>query len=132
MSGVKIPLKKSFLRWNVSALTATLGDFSVLTFAHYVMLLYYPIAVAMGAFVGASIAFFLGRNWTFLNKEGKISHQGLKFLVTAGFSMTLNTSGVTFFIEFMQLDNVIFAKIITASLIGIFFNFPMQRYFVYK
>lgn len=131
-TGVKVPLKKSFLRWNMSALSATAIDFSTLSFLYYVLGVFYPIAIAVGAFFGSCIAFILGRNWTFMNKEGKVSHQGMRFIFTAGLSMFFNTSGVTFFVEVMGIDQVLIAKLITATLIGIFFNFPMQRYFVYK
>lgn len=131
-SGVKVPLKKSFLRWNMSALTATAVDFSTLSLLHFVLGMYYPIAVAIGAFIGACIAFVLGRNWTFMNKEGKVSHQGMKFIITASLSMLFNTSGVTFFVEVMGIEQVLVAKAITSTLIGFLFSFPMQRYFVYK
>ncbi len=131
-SGVKVPLKKSFFRYNLSALTASIADISMLSFLHYILGIYYPVATAIAAAVGGCIAFFLGRNWTYNNRTSKITHQGIKFILVVLVSITLNTAGVATMVEIAGVSNVILSKIIVACMIGLFFNFPMQRFFVYR
>jgi len=128
----KISTGKSFIRYNISAFLATFSDFAVLSFTHYVLGFYYVLATVLGACTGAVIAFFLGRNWAFMSKEGSISKQGMKFVITALLSVVLNTAGVAFFIEIIQLQSVFYSKLWVSILIGFCFNYPMQRFFVYR
>jgi putative flippase GtrA len=130
-SGVKVPFKKSFLRWNISALTASLGDYSVFFACAKFLGVYYVIAAGIGALTGATISFLLGRNWSFMNKEGKLSTQAAKYFMTSGTSLMLNMSGIYILTEYFGISAYI-SKIIIACMIGLFFNFPMHRYFVYK
>lgn len=123
---------KSFMRYNVSALIATAADFLVLSLLHYGFGMYYVYATAIGAVAGAIVSFFLGRNWAFMNKEGKLSTQGFKYILTSGFSLIFNVVGVYLMVDVMGVSNVLLAKTIIALGIGFFFNFPMQRFFIYK
>jgi len=124
-SGVKVPFMKSFMRYNVSAIIATATDFIVLSILHYGMGMYYVDATALGAVAGAIVSFFLGRHWAFMNKEGKLSTQGLKYFITSGFSLLFNVVGVYLLV-------VLIAKTIISLTVGFLFNFPMQRFFIYK
>ena len=127
-----VPFLTSLLRYNVSAGTATGTDFLTLLFCKEVLGVYYVLATFIGACFGATVAFFLGRNWTFFNKEGHISSQSIKFLVVVGGSILLNTFGEYFFTDIVQIGHYMFARVVTAVTVGITYNFPMQRYFVFR
>ena len=129
---LNVPLFTSFYRYVLSAGTATTCDFSVLFLLTEIFDVYYVVSAFFGASSGATVAFLLGRNWTFLNKEGKISHQGLKFLMVVLGSIGLNTFGVYFFTEVIMLPHYAVSKIVVAVMVGIFYNFTMQRYFVFR
>lgn len=130
-SGVTVPLKKSFLRYNVSALTATAADKSLALMLHYGFSISELVASPIGMILGSCISFFLGRNWTFISKDNKLSNQGLKFLVIALGNISLNWMLVKFFRDAMQLEFKI-SIFIAATIVGLCFSFPMQRFFVYK
>lgn len=131
-SGVKVPFMRSFMRYNVSALIATAADFVVLSLLHYGFGMYYVYATAIGAVAGAVVSFFLGRHWAFMNKEGKLSSQSIKYILTSGFSLLFNVAGMYLLVDILGISNVLLAKTMIALAVGIFFNFPMQRFFIYK
>lgn len=127
----KVPLLTSFIRYNASAYTASICDYGVFLFFLMVMDIYYPIATFFGSCTGATIAFFLGRNWTFKNKEVVITKQSIRFFFVVAGSILLNTGGVYLVTELLHIDEKI-SKILVAICIGLLYNFPMQRYFVFK
>lgn len=131
-SEARVPLITSFLRYNISAGTASSGDFLMLIFCTELLGIYYVVSTFIGSVTGATIAFILGRNWTFLNKEGRVSSQGGKFLIIMAGSVLFNTSGVYLFTEYIGIGHYTISKLIVAILVGITWNFPMQRNFVFK
>lgn len=130
-STFKVPLITSFLRYNASAYTATFFDYGVFLFCLEILNIYYPIATFIGATTGATVAFLLGRNWTFRNKDEVITKQSMKFLAVVAGSILLNTLGVYLVTEYIGINEKI-SKIIVAVFVGVGYNFPMQRYFVFK
>ncbi len=131
-SGVQVPLVKSFFRWNASALTATAVDKAIEMLLHYQFGVDELIATPIGMTVGSIIAFFLGRNWTFISKDNKISNQGIKFLVIAIGNMSLNWLLVWALRDFIGIEDYYLTSPIAGIIVGLLFSFPMQRYFVYK
>lgn len=127
----KAPLKKTFLRAQVVSLTATSVDFSISLLLHDLLEIYYVTATSMGSACGAVTSFLLGRNWAFLNKKGKLRKQVFRFLIINLFSIFFNSTAVFFFKENFHLS-FIASRVIVALLVGIFFNFLMNRYFVFK
>ena len=130
-STLRVPLITSFVRYNASAYTATFFDYGMFLFCLEILNIYYPIATFIGATTGASVAFLLGRNWTFKNKEELITKQSLRFLAVVSGSILLNTLGVYLVTEYIGINEKI-SKIIVAVIVGVSYNFPMQRYFVFK
>ena len=127
-----VPLVTSFLRYNATAITATVCDMTILVICQELLHLDLKLSAFFGAFCGGLVAFFLGRNWTYLNKESGVPVQGIKFLVVWGGSIFLNMYGVYFFAEIVNVGHYTVAKILTASMVGAMYNFPMQRYFVFR
>jgi putative flippase GtrA len=127
----KPTFKKSFLRSQVVSLTATSADFSFALILHHFLNVYYVTATSLGSLFGAVISFTLGRNWVFINKQGKLRKQIFRFFVINLFSIFANTTGVFFFKENF---NITFAssRVIAAVFVGVFFNYFMNRYFVFK
>ncbi len=129
---LNVPLLTSFFRYVLSAGTATFCDFSVLFLLTEVANVYYVVSTFFGATTGATVAFVLGRNWTFLSKDGKLTHQSLKFLLVVLGSIGINTFGVYFLTDVLSVPHYAISKIIVAVFVGIFYNFTMQRYFVFR
>jgi len=126
-----ISLKKSGFRWGSAALAATSLDFMVLTTLKEIFHVHYVWATFLGAVAGALVAFLLGRNWAFLNTFNSIFGQAGRYLITVLGSIALNTGGVFALTEGLFSNHYLVSKIIVAICVGLFFNFPMQRYFVF-
>ena len=121
----------SFLRYNVVAVSATLIDFLVFVFLFEALHIWYVEATFIGAISGGILAYFLNRNWVFVSKEGRLSKQAIKFLLVWGSSILLNTLGLYLIVENTQINEVI-SKIIVAVVVGLGFNFLMNKFFVFK
>lgn len=125
------PLKKTFIRSQVVSLISTAVDFFISILLVHYLSLYYVTATSLGSLAGAMTSFTLGRNWAFLNRHGHIRKQVLRFMVINLFSIFANTTGVFFFKESFDIPFIV-SRIIVSILIGVFFNFFMNRYFVFR
>ncbi len=123
--------KTAFFRYNIAALLATAGDFVTLIFLTELVGLWYLLSTILGALVGAIIAFTLGRNWAFVSKEEAQSKQALKYGVVALGSLGLNTLGVFFFTDVLEVQYII-SKSITAGIVALGYNFPLSKYYTFK
>lgn len=131
-SGVQVPLVNSFFRWNASAFAATLADKAIEMTLHYGLGVDELVATPIGMSVGSVIAFFLGRNWTFISKDNKISNQGIKFLIIAIGNLSLNWLLIWFLRDYIGMEDYYLMSPIAGVLVGVCYSFPMQRFFVYK
>jgi len=122
---------KQFFRYNVVALLATSLDFSLFIVFTDIFQFWYLPSTFISAVIGGVVAFFLERNWTFVNKDGKISHQAIKYLLVWIMSILLNTVGLYLIVEYLNINQVI-SKIIVSITVGISFNFLMHNFFVFK
>jgi len=127
----KVPFMESFYKSQASSFMATGIDMAVMIFCTEILGIYYVTSTAIGAFCGAMVSFFLGRNWAFRRKDGGLTGQAIRYLITSGLSLVLNTAGVWFITEFLGCQYIV-SKVIVSIIVGIFFNFFMFRYFVYK
>lgn len=86
-------------------------------------------ATAFGALGGALLAFALGRGWVFAAARQAIAPQAARYGVTALASLLLNVAG-----EYLLVRagvHYIIARAGVALIVGVAWNFPMQRYFVF-
>ncbi len=122
---------KQFFRYNVVALFATTLDFSLFIILSDIFQIWYVLSTFISAFIGGVVAFFLERNWTFVSKDGKISHQAIKYLIVWIISILLNTSGLYLIVEYTNIEQVI-SKVIVSVTVGIGFNFLTHNLLVFK
>ena len=92
---------------------------------------WYVAATVFGAIAGAGTNFLLGRHWSFEAHEKQFHGQALRYAIVSGFSLVLNASGVYLLTDTLGLK-YFYSKAIVAILVGIFFNFPLHRIYVFK
>jgi putative flippase GtrA len=131
MSSASVPFWKSFSRAQAASIAATVVDFGFLVLLVEKGGVWYVAATAAGAFLGAITNFTLNRHWSFKATSERVHGQVLKYGVVSGGSLLLNSGGVWAFTESTGIS-YLSSKIVTALLVGLFFNFPLHRYFVFK
>jgi putative flippase GtrA len=122
---------ETFSKATVAAIGATVVDFGTLTIWVEVLHQFYPIGVALGAAFGAVTNFLLNRHWAFDAARVPVGIQALKYAVVSAGSLLLNTGGVYLVTEKLHLF-YLFSKIGVALVVALLFNYPLQRFFVYR
>jgi putative flippase GtrA len=121
----------TFVKAQISSLTASFLDFLTTLVCKQVLNFGVITGSATGTIVGGIVNFLIGRNWVFDSSEGRIQNQAVKyFLVWLG-NLILTTSGVYSVTHFFHLSNYVISKIIVSCIIGVPYNYLMQKKFVF-
>jgi putative flippase GtrA len=124
-------LASSFGRHQVGALVATGIDFGTMSALVFFIGLPAVLATAIGAAVGGTSNFLLGRHWIFSAKDGHARDQIWRYVLVSAVSLGLNAGG-----EYVLNDRLgvqyLPARGIIASLVSVGWNYPVQRMFVYR
>ena len=127
----KPSLFQSFVRAQLAAFTGSAVDFLAFLFFSEVINSWYVYATALGALLGAITNFLLGRYWVFLATESKMRYQVIRYSIVSLGSLLLNTAGVYLLTEYGFI-HPIYSKLIVGLLVGVFYNFILQKKFVYN
>lgn len=127
---LKPPLLVSLRRSQVASLAATIVDFSSLIFLVEVGHVWYVAATATGAFTGAVVNFILGRHWSFKAGDDSVRGQIIRYSVVSVISLVLNSLAVYLLTEYGGMHYA-FSRAISAVSVGVLFNFPLHRRFVF-
>lgn len=120
----------SLKRSQIASLTATVVDFASLIFLVEVWGVWYVAATAMGAALGAIVNFLLGRHWSFAAGEQPVGGQALRYATVALLSLALNSLAVYLLTAYGSIYYAL-SRVIAAVFIGLLFNFPLHRRFVF-
>lgn len=127
----RVPFWHSFGRAQVASFAATAVDFGTLFFATEVLHVWYVASTGLGALLGALTNFVLNRFWSFEATHVQWGPQAMRYALVSGGSLGLNMFGVYAFTEFFGVKYGI-SKILTSVLVGVLFNFPLHRRYVFK
>ncbi|ADQ80551.1 GtrA family protein [Paludibacter propionicigenes WB4] len=120
-----------FFKAQVASLTATLVDFSITYILTSFVGFSYILSSGIGVVCGGVVNFTLGRYWVFSAENEKKADQIPRYMLVWLSSMLLNMGGIIFFTEIVGLYYLI-SKIATAVIVGVFFNYYLQKTFVFK
>lgn len=122
---------KTFSRSQVSSLLATAADWGLLFSLTELAHVWYVIAVPCGTLTGGITNFAINRIWSFEARDAHWHGQALRYALTSGGSMLLNTGGVYLLTELAHIHYSLSVVIIGLA-VGWGFNYPMQRHFVFR
>ena len=120
----------TFLKAQASSLTATAVDYLV-TFLLQILFHWSMPASILGTVSGGIANFTMNRSWVFEARSKKIQSQAIKYILVWIGNLILVTVGVFILIKWGGLDLMV-AKIIVSLLVGFFYNYILQKRFVFK
>lgn len=134
-----------FLKAQLSAQFASVVDFLVTILLVKLFEVFYLYATFTGSVVGGMVNCIINYRWVFHADECKKAHVAFKYLFVWGGSILLNTWGTFALTEWLTdmtwincllgyyVDDVfILSKIVVAVLVAFFWNYHLQRVFVYR
>jgi putative flippase GtrA len=114
----------------LSSLVATGVDYCVMIACVSLFGLSPVIGTVIGALCGAVTSFTLGRRWVFDAKKGDWSGQALRYAMVSAVSLCCNAAGEWLLLR-VGLQYIV-ARVVTSLVVGIGWNFPMHRHFVFR
>ena len=117
------------LKAQLSNIAATGAEFALVALLLTTQI-YYLVAAALGAVLGAVIDFSIKKWWAFSARGGMLRTQMLRYTVVSAASAGLNCAVAYALVDglkMLKLPGVILA----AAIIGVVWNYPMQRFFVF-
>lgn len=119
----------SFVRAQVVALSATLTDFFIFFSSLWLLQQGPGLSTLAGTIAGGAVAFVANRHWSFLAGRSSVLWQGVKYSLVWAASAYLNVAAVEYLVRHGSAPA---ARVAAAVLVGIFFNFPLHRFFVFQ
>jgi putative flippase GtrA len=113
----------------LSSLTATAADYFIMITCVSALGLSPVTGTVLGALVGAVTSFTLGRVWVFQARLGDLWRQALRYALVSSLSLLANAGG-----EWLVVRagvQYVLGRVVLSTLIGICWNFPMHRHFVF-
>ncbi len=120
----------TFFKANVASLITSLCDYLVTIIAVQVFSFNVVIAGATGTVFGGIVNFLMGRNWTFKARQARASSQAKRYLLVWLGNLLLNATGMYVFTKMGV--NYIITKVATSLFVGVAFNYPFQKSYVFK
>ena len=121
----------AFFRHQVSAVIATTADFGIYRILYEYFNVAPHIATIFSSLLGATISYTLGRYWAFKATHCGHKNQMVKYAIVSLGSAGLNSLGIYLFFDSFGF-NEMWSKVIVACVIGIPYNFFLQKKWVFK
>jgi len=120
----------TFFKVQTASLTASIIDFSLTIICVQILGFWYIIGTILGTVCGAIVNFMLGRNWVFNSKASSIKSQVLKYAIVWTGYLLIVTTGVFLLTHFAGI-NYLLSKVVTTGIIGIPYNYFLQKKFIF-
>ncbi len=121
---------RTYVKAQAASIVGSLADFLVSIFLFEIAHSRYILANISGNICGAVVQFILARNWAFDAGKGSISNQAIKYILFWIGNILLQTAGVYFFKHFLGVGYIL-SKTITSVLVGLTYNYFVQKKFVF-
>ena len=134
-----------FIRAQFSSQMASWTDFTITILLAKLFNIYYVYATLVGSICGGTINCIVNYKWTFKSGGIKKRYIAIKYFIVWLGSIGLNTWGTYLMTETIgkspwvqellnhYIDDLfIFSKAVVSILVGFFWNYNMQRIFVYR
>jgi putative flippase GtrA len=121
----------TFLKAQTSSLIASAMDFLITVLLVELTGIRIILASAEGTLSGGIINFIINRSWVFREGDKKTQVQIFRYTLVWAGNLVLNISGMYVITHFTSLNYVI-SKIFISVLVGVLYNYFLQKRFVFK
>ena len=121
----------TFFKAQAASLTATIVDFSVTVILKEWLHCWYLLASILGTISGGIVNFSMNRRWVFSAREGKMHWQAIKYILVWAGNLLLVSSGVFLMTNYGGVSYLV-SKITVSLFVGFFYNYTLQKRFVFK
>lgn len=120
-----------FLKAQVASLAASLVDYFCTIVLVEVFGLWAVWASSLGTFAGGIVNFSMSRRWVFSARDEKAILQMKRYIIVWVGYLLLTTLFVYLLTHSLQV-NYIITKVCVSFIMGIFYNYPLQKKFVFN
>lgn len=124
-------MRWTFLKAQASSLTASLVDFGVTVALKELANSWYLLASILGTISGGIVNFTMNRRWVFGAKDRKMYFQAVKYVLVWVGNLGLVTLGVFLLTHYGKISYLV-SKICVSLFVGFFYNYTLQKRFVFK
>ena len=120
----------AFIKVQVASILGSIADYLTTILLTEIFHVWYLISNLSGNTLGGIAQFNLCRYWAFKDIKGKMQIQVTRFILVFAGNLILSAAGVYFFTHFLHI-NYIISKTITSIVLGVSYNYYMQKKFVF-
>jgi len=121
---------RTFFKVQTASLTASIIDFSLTIICVQILGIWYISGNVIGTISGAISNFLLSRHWVFRTTARRVKSQIIRYAIVWTGYILLVTSGIYILTHYGGV-NYVLSKILTAGLIGIPYNYFLQKKFIF-
>jgi putative flippase GtrA len=119
-----------FIRVQVASILGSAADYAATILLTEIFRCPYLISNFLGNILGGTVQFNLCRHWVFKNVDGKMPVQATRFILAFAGNLVLSAAGVYLMTRFLGF-NYIISKTITSILLGVTYNYFVQKKYVF-
>lgn len=120
-----------FIKAQLSSLTASLIDFSTFVLLNELCNVPGQQATMIGSVAGGIFNFTINRRWVFNSTEKNRWGQMAKYILVWCGNFMLNAAGYAVLSKFTHFRPTVI-KVIVSVIVGVFYNYFLQKRFVFK
>jgi putative flippase GtrA len=120
-----------FGRHQLATVAATTLDYAMMILCVSALGLGPVNGTVVGAASGALASFTLGRTFTFRARHGAVHGQAIRYGLVSVLSLAWNAAGEHLLAVVLGVQYVV-ARVSIGTVVGIAWNFPMHRHFVFR
>jgi putative flippase GtrA len=124
-----------FSKAQISSFIGGVVDYGVMIALTELLHIHYTISIVFGGIVGAAVNFSVNRVWGFYSKETPYRYsvfQQLIMFCPMVFGSIALKSGGTFLLTSLTKIDYKFTKLAVDALVSVFFNFMLQKHWIFK
>jgi putative flippase GtrA len=121
---------REFIKVQIGSIVGSAADFGVTVLCTELGLSWYLISSVMGNCAGGFFQFALSKRWIFKTSKSGIPVQLLKYLFFFLGNIALAATGIYLFTRFLHIHYIV-SKLLSSVILGLTYNYYMQKYFVF-